>query len=605
MIDVEKPVVVRKKDAWNDLMIYRKELVDMSDDKKEKQCILRYPTVYIHVLKDAKGRYEVYVGESNDVFSRNRNHFATSIKDPSSWQNRIIGSKKSVLYVIGHPHFTKSMTLDVENKLIHYLSAVECVKYVANDRDNDQSDYYTSDEFLAVFDRIWRELGKMDKRLFPDFGTIKDSAIFKSSPFHKLYPDQLEAKANIEMIIKNALEDTTAPRGQLIFIEGASGTGKTVLNSTLFYDLCMETKEDSNQKRWNCHLVVNHDEQLKVYEDIRNKLMISSIDDDFVSKSSHFIMKYYRKDKATGKIPDVDVVFVDEAHLLLSQKNQAYTNSFDQIEAMRKIARVVVIMFDQRQVMHIQDYWDPVYVDALRQEAKNQAARTGISYYYKLTEQLRISGSEDTVNWITDFTDKHIIGKIPDDPDYEIKIFDSPFDMEKVLKKKAQSEEHKLSRIISTFDWPYSSVSSPTNGKPHWMVSIDTKAGLWENPWNRELTRNSEKRRRKDKRSWAEQPQTIGEVGSTFTIQGADLSVAAVILGPSVSFKNGMIYFDKSKHKDIKAIHNRTMPNGSPKCFAEMFIDNEVNVLMKRGVHALYIYAVDDDLREALLEAAE
>ena len=96
------------------------------------------------------------------------------------------------------------------DKLIHYLSAVECVKYVANDRDNDQSDYYTSDEFLAVFDRIWRELGKMDKKLFPDFGTIKDSAIFKSSPFHKLYPDQLEAKANIEMIIKNALEDTTA-----------------------------------------------------------------------------------------------------------------------------------------------------------------------------------------------------------------------------------------------------------------------------------------------------------------------------------------------------------------------------------------------------------
>jgi glutamate formiminotransferase/formiminotetrahydrofolate cyclodeaminase len=45
------------------------------------------------------------------------------------------------------------------DKLIHYLSAVECVKYVANDRDNDQSDYYTSDEFLAVFDRIWRELG--------------------------------------------------------------------------------------------------------------------------------------------------------------------------------------------------------------------------------------------------------------------------------------------------------------------------------------------------------------------------------------------------------------------------------------------------------------
>ena len=38
--------------------------------------------------------------------------------------------------------------------------------------------------------------------------------------------------------------------------------------------------------------------------------------------------------------------------------------------------------------------------------------------------------------------------------------------------------------------------------------------------------------------AWAEQPQTINEVGSTFTIQGFDLNYAGVILGPSVKYRN-------------------------------------------------------------------
>ena len=37
--------------------------------------------------------------------------------------------------------------------------------------------------------------------------------------------------------------------------------------------------------------------------------------------------------------------------------------------------------------------------------------------------------------------------------------------------------------------------------------------------------------------AWAEQPHTINEVGSTYTIQGFDLSFVGVILGPSVKYK--------------------------------------------------------------------
>ena len=89
----------------------------------------------------------------------------------------------------------------------------------------------------------------------------------------------------------------------------------------------------------------------------------------------------------------------------------------------------------------------------------------------------------------------------------------------------------------------------------YWEVMI----GKWHKPWNREL---ESELTRKEKRAikglaWAEQPQTINEVGSTFTIQGFDLNYAGVILGPSVKYRNGKVIFDPSESCNEKAIRNR------------------------------------------------
>ena len=84
----------------------------------------------------------------------------------------------------------------------------------------------------------------------------------------------------------------------------------------------------------------------------------------------------------------------------------------------------------------------------------------------------------------------------------------------------------------------------------YWEVLI----GKWHKPWNRELESELSK---KEKRAikglaWAEQPQTIDEVGSTFTIQGFDLNYAGVILGPSVKYRNGKIIFEPSASHNSK-----------------------------------------------------
>ena len=131
------------------------------------------------------------------------------------------------------------------------------------------------------------------------------------------------------------------------------------------------------------------------------------------------------------------------------------------------------------------------------------------------------------------------------------------------------------------------------------MVTI----GGFSLPWNLQLPESKEQRKRNNLLSWAEQERTIGEIGSTFTIQGFDLNYAGVIIGPSVKYRNGKIIFDKDESENKKVTRRRTLKSGKKEYFSDILLKNELNVLLTRGVNGLYIYAVDDELRQALINA--
>ena len=94
--------------------------------------------------------------------------------------------------------------------------------------------------------------------------------------------------------------------------------------------------------------------------------------------------------------------------------------------------------------------------------------------------------------------------------------------------------------MTATYDWEYSSKSKPTDSE-YWCVRIGI--GLVHG------TDNLQKEKDSKHLSWIEQPQTIHEVGSTFTVQGFDLNYVGVIIGPSVKYRNGKIVFDISESK--------------------------------------------------------
>ena len=582
-MNITKPIIRKIKDNETALAEFEKE-IKTSEAEDTKDIIMNFPTVYIHNWPETN-KYDVYVGESNNIFARTRQHYQSRIKH-ETWQYRMMKTDAS-LYIIGHEHFNKSLTMDIENRLMHYMMSAERVKHVHNLRDNPQTSYYPVEELDEIFGRIWRGLRKENKELFPTESAIKDSAIYKASPLHKLTKEQKDARELILQKVSKALEN--GETRQLIFIDGEAGTGKTVLNSSTFYELYCQAEEE--EKTLKCYLLVNHDEQITVYEQIAEKLGLTAKYGKVVSKPTTFINNHSEDDP-------VDVVFVDEAHLLLTQGKQSYHGE-NQLKDIIARARVTVVMFDENQILTTEQFWEAQILEHYRNQAK--AAENHIV----LDKQLRMQADPVTMDWIDSFTKKGQLKEIPHTVDgYQIKVFDDPEMLDLEIQKKAKEKDSALSRVLATYDWEYSQKRKPDDRlRAYWEVVI----GKWHKPWNRELAAELS---RKEKRkisglAWAEQPQTINEVGSTFTIQGFDLNYAGVILGPSVKYRNGKIIFAPSESHNNKAIRNRTLSDGTKQKFGEMLIQHEVRVLMTRGVNGMYIYACDPELRAALLKAAK
>ncbi|PCM41078.1 DUF2075 domain-containing protein [Mammaliicoccus sciuri] len=540
--------------------------------------LLRYPTVYIINDKKRENNFEVYVGETADIRNRTRQHLNVDTKLKPFWED-FSSSSNSSMYVIGHEMFNKSLTLDIENRLMQYLLSVDNITRVHNSRTNQQNEYYTSEKLDEIFSDIWGTLNKKNKILFPIESIIKDSAIFKASPFHKLTQEQINAKEEILNKIKESI--ILDEEGQLLIVEGEAGSGKTVLMSTLLYEL--KKYNLSLDKDLDIHLLVNHNEHVTIYNQIATKLGITNKKKNIINKPTSFINSHSPDEK-------VDVVIVDEAHLLLTQGKQSYRGK-NHLQDLLERAKVVVIVFDIKQILTTEQIWDVEKLNDYIECAKNK------NNHVTLKNQMRINSDEKTVKWIRNLVDNKKINSIPrDKKGYDIKIFDSPEELESCIREKAQNTDSGISRMLATFDWQYTDNKSPEN-EDFWRV----KVGNWSMPWNYQL-----KVSRKQKNlPWVEQDQTIDEIGSTYTIQGLDLNYAGVIIGPSVKYRNGEIVFDEKSSANKKATRRRTLEDGSKQHFSQMLLKNELNVLLTRGVNGLYIYAVDEQLREALKKASK
>lgn len=582
MREISKPVIHEIDYTVDGLKKFSESAVNFK--KKNREYLMDYPTVYIINNEARKNTYNVYIGETSNIKVRTNQHLITN--DINDELFELPSSNSASMFVIGHEYFNKSLTLDIENKLMHYLSTVDQVDTVYNRRTNRQNKYYTAEYFEDIFSKVWQELRKKNKLLFPLKSIIEDSALFKASPFHKLTNEQIDAKDKIYTKVIKSLENDEV--GELVLVAGEAGSGKTVLMSSLFYDSKKElAKKLESKKELKVHMIVNHEAQLTVYRQIAKKLGLTSEDGlETVLKPTRFI------NNVTSDEP-VDVAIIDEAHLLWTQGKQAYRGE-NQLHDLLKRAKVVIAVFDVNQILTTEQYWEEDELEKIKVMSKKN------DNYIFLTNQMRIDAEEQTVDWIRNLVDNQIVLNIPsDDKGYEIKVFEDAERMHNAIKEKSKDQEKGISRIVATFDWKYVDKRKPEN-EEHWMV----KDKDFKIPWNYQLKPKNKSIKYKNV-SWAEQPHTINEAGSTYTVQGFDLNYVGVVIGPSVKYRNGKIVFDREESENRKAKQRRTLKDGSKEYLSDFLLKNELNVLLTRGIHGLFLYAVDDELREALLKAQQ
>ena len=579
MVKIKSPIVREIEYSSNSLVNLKSQLKS-SEHKNDIKFLFDYPVVYI-VNDEKNDQFSVYVGETADIIRRTSQHLTDDIKKENrdDWRD-FATSSTTKMFIIGHNHFNKSLTLDIENRLMLYLSSVDIVSSIQNRRGNPQNKYFTSDELDSIFSKIWRLLRKSNKHLFPVESIVRNSAIFKASPFHKLTEEQIEAKNTI--INKISASISKNQDGTLILVKGEAGAGKTVLMSSLVDDL-LNSDDISFIKDNNfINIVVNNDHQLKVYKEIERKLDWNSGSSlEVANKPTQFLNALKKNAIKAG------VVIVDEGHLLLTAKNQSYLGG-NHLKDLLAQSKVVVLVYDDKQIMNKSQIWTDNSFLELEHEANLEGN------LIELRNQMRISANSETIDWIHSIIDEGEIKKLKKDAQYDIKSFDSPLELQNAIKSKNANQKLGISRLVATYDWPYVR-ENKKQATPKWFVEI----GNWKAPWNLQL----ESEKEFDKLSWIEQPQTINEIGSTFTVQGFDLNYVGVIIGPSVKYRNGNIIYDISESKNKGAVQNRKLANGEKVNYGERLLRNELNVLLTRGVNGLYIYAVDEELREALKKA--
>ena len=94
-MNISQPIIKKIEDPRNALDFFEKEIL-LLEDKKTQKIIKNFPTVYIHNWQDS-GAFEVYVGETNNIFKRTRQHYDAALNQPG-WQSKLL--KKMQVFLL-------------------------------------------------------------------------------------------------------------------------------------------------------------------------------------------------------------------------------------------------------------------------------------------------------------------------------------------------------------------------------------------------------------------------------------------------------------------------------------------------------------------------
>jgi len=543
-----------------------------------------WPVVY--VLSDDRS---VYVGETLNAAKRMRQH-----RDGRSRKRDL----KRYRIVIGD-RFNKSACLDLESQLIRYFSG-DGIREVRNRNDGvTDADYYDRPSYQQTFTEIFERL-RAEKLFEKSKHEIENSDLFKLSPFKAL---AVEQRAAVEGILEALFDDLEADRDSMSVVQGAAGTGKTIVAIyliKLLRDIGVAEDIDAFESDSTFS-----DFFARGYRELAADLRIGFVIPQQSLRDS--VQKVFKRtpglEKAMAMSPwDVvkhngvfDLLVVDEAHRLNRRSGQAHPTlttrfgrvneelfgsddySRSQIDWIRAKSRHQIFFVDEGQSVRPADV-APETQRALVSEAQREHR------FHKLMTQMRVKADTDYVGYVRDV----FSGRWPapvDVGEYDLRFFDSPAEMRAEIQ--AREAESGLARMLAGYGYEWVS--------RHDRARFDIEIGDdFRMCWNRA------------EKDWINSATSTDEVGSIHTVQGYDLNYAGVIVGPELRWDaesrrivvDRKSYFDKRGKQSSQKFGITTTDDD-----LLSLIVNIYTVLMTRGMLGTYVYVHDEALREVLRPA--
>jgi DUF2075 family protein len=527
----------------------------------------QWPLVYF-IQNEAKK--VAYVGESTNFSNRIKNHLANSKKANAFNQISIIGSDK----------FNKSATLDIESKLIQYISSEGTYELQNGNHGLINHNYYQQDLYKNLFKDIWGKLIE-NKIVSKSLEEIENTELFKYSPYKSLNEDQYNSVLEI-------IEAITKKKSSKIFIKGSAGTGKTIL-ATYLIKLLGSDVSDTNVDDFSDNeiqeinliraykikypkseigFVVAMSSLRKTLQNVFRKIpeLKSSM---IISPSDTFKKKY-------------DLLIIDEAHRLRQYKNIGWMGVFKknnqklgldntgtELDWIIANSTNQIFFYDPAQSVKPSDI-PSSHFDKLLNEPN--------TIEIELKSQMRSNGGNDYITFVDDLLNIKRENKSFYTPEkYDIVVFDSMKDMYEQLSIK--EEKYGLSRLVAGYSWPWASQKDKN--------AIDIEIDGVELQWN------------KTDKDWINSEDSFRQVGCIHTTQGYDLNYTGVIFGEEISFNKATreIEIDKSKYFDKNG--KRGLDNIEE---LKTYIINIYKTIMFRGIKGVYIYVCDKNLREYFKE---
>lgn len=375
-----------------------------------------------------------------------------------------------------------------------------------------------------------------------------------------------EQKVVYENILNLSMKCQKDCQKRTIIVEGGPGTGKTVVAINLLAELI--------KRNQFAQYVSKNSAPRTVYGyKLKGTMKKSSVDNLFKGSGCY----------TEAPLNSVGTILADEAHRLNEKSGMFQNMGENQIKEIIHASKCSVFFIDESQRVTISDIGSIAEIEKWAEQERSEVTKM------KLVSQFRCNGSDGYLAWLDDVLQiRETANYELEGIDYDIRICDSPFEMEHIVIEK--NNIRNRARILAGYCWNWP--KETRNDVNYHDIKIENYGISWNLDGGDAFAIN---------------PDSVHEAGCIHTSQGLEFDYVGVIIGDDLKYRDGKIVTDYSKRaktdqsmKGIKGLAKENPKKANQ--IADEIIKNTYRTLMTRGMKGCYVYCTDKKLADYLKE---